>query len=188
MNDATSTATLPGIPTVEESEGQMNSLLGMEDLENLNFDEIEEAPGFVIPPEGSYRLTLDKACIETYKTKEEPNKPKRRIAHYIKVLKVHELVDPKEKAPSEGSMFSERWQINSDGLKYWKSRAVSILNEDTTGAKVGDIIKMLNDGGFVFDAKIKHKETKSEKDGKTYTNINLQVTGRSQELPADTGI
>lgn len=186
MND-TNTAPM-AIPTTQDSEAQMQSLLGLEDLESLSFDDIEEAPGFVVPPEGSYRLVLDKACIETYKTKEEPNKPKRRIAHYMKVYKVHELVDPKEKAPSEGSMFSERWQISSDGLKYWKTRAKTILNTDTTGMQLGDVIKLLNEGDFVFDAKIRHKETKSEKDGKTYTNINLQVTGRAQELPVDAGI
>jgi hypothetical protein len=175
------------VPTAADTEQHMQTLLGLEDLESINFDDIEEAPGFVIPPEGNYRLCLDKACLEQYKTKKEPMKPRRRLAHYLKIVKVLDLADSKEKIPSEGSLFSERWQLTADGLKYWKTRAVAILGADTTGMSVGQVLKALNEGGFVFDAKIKHKNTKGE-DGKDYTNINLQVTSRSQELPVDTGL
>lgn len=181
MNETTNPA--------QVTEEQAESLLGMEDLNSLNFDEIEEAPGFVVPPEGSYRLELNKACQETYKTKKEPNKQRRRLAHYYKIVKVVSLNDPKEKVPSEGSMFSERWQLTPDGLKYWKSRAKALLGDaDTTGMNLGGVLEALNVASPVVDCNIKHKVVKNKEDGKDYVNIQMQVTGHGPQIPEDAGI
>ena len=174
----------PGAMTEEVAE----SLLGMEDLDSMNFDDIEDAPGFVIPPEGSYKLELTQAKQESYKNKKEPNKMRKRIAHYYKIHEVKSINDPKEKVPASNSMFSERWQITPDGLKYWKGRAKAILaNTSTAGMSIGNIMEALN-LGHVFECNIKHKVVKNKEDGKDYVNIQMVITGLGQELPADAGI
>lgn len=162
---------------------QQETLLDLDSVEGMNFSDIEDAPGFVNPPNGIYILTLDKACIETYKTKEKDGKPsetRKRFAHYYSVTAVNELEDAKEQAPTIGSKFSERFMLNEKGITYWKSKAKDIVGELGQGITVANVLAELNTGNYSFVAKIQNKKTKGQ-DGKDYTNCNVRVVRKVVE-------
>ena len=150
------------------------TLLDLDNMGDLSFDSIPEAPSFVIPPDGVYMLSVTKACIETYATKEQENK--QRISHYYSIAEVLELSNPSEQAPSIGDKFSERFQANEDGLKYWKAKAKAILG-DVGKITVKTALAELSSGGYTFKARVQVKTTagKGDNKGKTYQNIQVRV-------------
>ncbi len=159
------------------------TLLDLDTVEDLNFDEIQDAPGFVTPPNGLYLLTLDKACIEAYKTKAkdgQPSENRKRFAHYYSIAQVLELEDPNEQSPSVGDKFSERFMMNEQGLKYWKTKAKSIVG-DIGKQTVANVLKELSSGMYTFKAKIQLKKTKG-KDNKDYTNVQVRVLAKEQDV------
>jgi len=165
-----------------------DSLLGMEDLDNMSFDDMETAPGFLNPPPiGSYRFLLDKVSRIERPLKKNPAMKNRQVQHVYKIMKVHELADPTEKIPPEGSLCTERWAMNAELLAYWKARIVSIVPEGAlSGLDFKGVMEHLNAHGYVFDCKVSHRTSKSD-DGQTYVNMQLQVTKLVQELPEGEG-
>lgn len=168
------------------NEGQ-ETLLDLDSVENMSFDSIEDAPGFVTPPNGIYILSLDKAAIESYKTKAkdgQESENRKRFSHYYGIVAVKELEDVKDQAPPIGSKFSERFMFNEKGLSYWKSKAKDILGELGQGVTVANVLQELNSGTYSFIAKIANKKSKGQ-DGKEYTNTQVRVVSREiePELP-----
>lgn len=175
--------------TNEQSVVNEETLLDLDSVEDLDFDSIEDAPGFVTPPNGLYLLTLDKACIEAYKTKAKGDKPsenRKRFAHYYSIAKVLELEDANEQAPKEGDKFSERFMMNEQGLKYWKTKAKSILGE-IGKVSVANVLKELSSGQYTFKAKIQLKKTTGD-DKKEYTNIQVRVIAKEQDAALEGGV
>lgn len=167
--------------------GDMETLLDLDTVENMNFDSIEDAPGFVVPPNGVYLLQLDKATIEKYKTKAKDGQPaeeRKRFSHYYSILDTLELEDAKEQSPKIGDKFSERFMFNEKGLSYWKTKAKDILGNLGQGVTVANVLKELNTGTYSFTAKITNKKSKGT-DGKEYTNTQVRVSKRTiePELP-----
>lgn len=163
------------------------SLLDLDNLSDMNMDEIPDAPGFVDPPDGIYVLRCTKACIETYKTREEPNKDKKRFAHYYAIEKVIELDNSDEQEPSVGSKFGERFLVNADGMKYWKSKAKAILG-DVGSISVADALAELSTEEYVFKARVQTRESKGKKESdknKTYRNVQIRVLGRVVDVNAE---
>lgn len=165
------------------------TLLDLDSVEGMDFDTIEDAPGFVTPPDGLYMLTVTKACIEAYKTKARNGKPsenRKRFAHYYSIDKVLELDDANEQSPKEGDKFSERFMLNDQGLKYWKTKAKSILG-DIGKVTVTNVLKELSTGNYSFKAKIQNKKSKGE-DGKEYTNTQVRVLAKEAEPSLEGGL
>lgn len=160
----------------------VTSLLDLDDIDNLDFDSIEDPPGFVTPPNGIYDLRITKGCVEKYKVKENPNEERKRFANYYEVIAVRELEDPNEQMPKEGDKFSERFMMNEQGMKYWKGKAKAILG-DMGKVTVANVLKELSSGNYEFRAKITNKKSKNEKDGKEYTNTNVKVIARAADIP-----
>ncbi len=170
-----------------------DTLLDLDLVNNLNFDEMESAPGFVTPPDGIYILTLTSAKAEKYMTKDTPEKkgePKARITHFFNIDKVLELSNHNEQEPPVGSKFSIRFQINENGLKFWKSHTKDILGAGAEGSNltVAAVLKELNSGSYSFKARVKQKKS-DIKDGrgnvvpgKTFTNIQVQVLEAAQDV------
>jgi len=166
------------------------TLLDLDTVSSLSFDDLEEAPGFIIPPAGVYDLLVETAKLEEYVKKAKDGKPAskgHRIAHYYLVEQVEELVDPKEQKPAVGSKFSERFQLNEQGLKYWKTKAKQILGDSVDGANltVANVIKELGAGTYRIKAKVALKVTDGtgENEGKKFTNIQIRVLDRKMEPP-----
>jgi len=164
------------------------TLLDLDTVSSLSFDDLEEAPGFVIPPAGVYGLLLETAKLEEFTRKakgDEPATKGHRIAHYYTIEAVEELIDPKEQKPPVGSKFSERFQLNEQGLKYWKTKAKQILGDSVDGANltVTNVIKELGAGTYRIKAKVALKVTDGtgENLGKKFTNIQIRVLERKKE-------
>lgn len=162
------------------------TLLNLDDIENMSFDDIEDPPGFVTPPDGIYDLKVTKACIEKYKTKDEPNVDHKRFANYYEILRVVEISDANEQAPKAGDKFSERFMQNEDGMKYWKGKAKAILG-DVGKVSVGNVLKELSTGNYEFRARITNKKSQGKKgtsnEGKEFTNTNVRVIAKAADIP-----
>ena len=157
------------------SEAQANAveetLLDLDSVDDLSFDDIPDAPGFVQPPDGTYTLCVEKACIETYKTKE--GESRKRFAHYYSIASVLELADQTEQKPGIGDKFSERFMMNEKGLQFWKTKAKQILG-DVGKITVSNALNELSTGNYTFKARVQSKKSKG-KDGKEYTNVQVRV-------------
>lgn len=153
------------------------TLLDLDNVDDLELDDIPDAPGFVQPPDGVYILNVEKACIEKYKTKE--GEEKKRFSHYYAIASIIELLNSSEQAPNTGDKFSERFMMNEDGLKYWKTKAKAILG-DVGKISVANALAELSTGNYSFKARVQTKESKG-KDGKTYKNVQVRVIGPAQE-------
>lgn len=177
------------LANAEAKEPTEETLLDLDSVEDMNFDDIEDAPGFVTPPDGLYLLTLTKACIEAYKTKATADKPsenRKRFAHYYAIAKVIELDDAAEQSPKEGDKFSERFMFNDQGLKYWKTKAKAILG-DIGKQTVANVLKELSSGNYTFKAKIQNKKSIGKSDRKEYTNTQVRVLAMEQNPSLEGG-
>ena len=170
MNDEVKT---PNVDTIEET------LLDLDSVEDIDFDSIQDAPGFIEPPDGVYKLNVEKAAIETYKTKE--GETKRRFAHYYAVSAVIELADPTEQEPKAGDKFSERFMVNDVGIQYWKTKAKAILG-DIGKVTVQNALAELSTGNYTFKARVNTKKSKG-KDGKEYKNVQVRVLSADEDIP-----
>jgi len=154
------------------------TLLDLDSVDEMSFDEIPDAPGFIQPPDGTYMLCVEKAAIESYKTKE--GEARKRFAHYYAVVDVIELSDANEQKPTVGDKFSERFMMNEKGLQYWKTKAKQILG-DVGKITVANALAELSTGNYTFKARVQTKKSKG-KDGKEYNNVQVRVLKAPQEV------
>lgn len=171
---------------------QGETLLDLESVNNLSFDDMEEAPGFVTPPDGIYHLTLESAKLEKYTTKATPGKAaetKNRINHFFKIDKVYELSNANEQSPAPGSKFSVRFMVNENGLKFWKSQAKDILGDGVQGGNltVSSVLQEMSSGAYNFKARIKQrtspmKDAQGQPTGKNFTNLQIQVLSHGDNV------
>lgn len=169
---------------VEKTEA---TLLDLDTVEDMDFDSIEDPPGFVNPPDGVYDLRITKACIEKYKVKNpgpgESNE-RKRFAHYYTIERVVEIADSTEQEPKVGDKFSERFMMNEDGMKYWKGKAKAILG-DVGKVSVSNVLAELSSGNYLVRARITNKKSKGKKgtpdENKEYNNTNVRIIGKPGE-------
>lgn len=170
------------------SEAIDTTLLNMEDALSMNLDEVAEAPDFVDPPTGNYILTIMKAGLEEYETKDRETKEdvkRKRLRVSYAISSTVELAKPGEDKVPNGSMFSETFMLNKDGLSFFKKQAVKILGADNIAqVHLQDILTEMSNKHF-FEANVRMKEsTKGEgEDRKTFRNANVRI-GNVIELPA----
>lgn len=150
-----------------------NTILDMDSILDGTLDTITEAPDFVTPPEGLYILQTKKAELEKYKSKDGA-KHGLRIKVLHTVVSTVELADTKELPVADGSMFSETFQADEQGLSYFKKAARKYLQvENLDGVSIRDILSSL-EGSEPFDAKIKIRKTPNPAGG-VYENVQIQV-------------
>lgn len=154
------------------------TLLDLENLDEMDVGGIEAAPEFIEPPVGRYRLGLQ-AKVEKY---EKDDESKRRVRFIYNIRDVVELKDKTALVPAEGSLFSETFTVTPEGLKYWKSKAMSILGELGT-ATFGEVMNELNKGvSFLADVKTKQTTGKdAEGNKKEFTNVQVRVISSDQD-------
>lgn len=137
-----------------------------------SLDNIQEAPDFVTPPAGEYRLSLKESKVDKYKTKDEPDVEKQRIKNLYVVVATVSLASDSEPPVPDGSMFSETFTATEEGLGYFKKRMKAIMNvSDLAGVSLLDI--MSSSVGTEFDARLTIK--KSISNGKEYGNVQIRV-------------
>lgn len=145
------------------------------ELDDIDLGTIDTLPSFLQPPEGTFVLHMEKASVEK-KVDKETKVVKKRIQHLYSIYKTIELADSSELIPPDGSLFTENFQLNAEGLKYWKKKATQILDvKSIDNSKLTDVLKELTDGKYYFNAKIVLKKTQNKADGKEYTNVQVRV-------------
>lgn len=166
---------------------QDETLLDLDNIGSMNMSDIPNAPGFVDPPDGVYILGCEKAAIEIYKTREQPDVKKKRFAHYYTIQSIVELANPSEQEPNIGDKFGERFLLNPDGVKYWKAKAKAILG-DIGEITIAEALAELSSGKYFFKARVQTKESQGKKEsdkGKTYRNVQVRVMERVDAPDAD---
>lgn len=187
-------ADMPEVNDAPVTDTEVETLLDMETVGDLSFDDMEEAPGFIQPPNGEYELTVTKAEIQKYMKKDDAGKasiPAKRFRHIYSIARVISLEDAAEQEPPVGALFSEQFGI-PDGAKYWKPKAKAILGDKMgPGLTVDNVVKELNSGTYNFIAKVTNKKGEPAKEGpnkgKSFTNTNVRVVGRVGEVPGMEG-
>jgi hypothetical protein len=164
--------------TMAEETNDDVTLLDLDNLDDLDVSSFEAAPEFIDPPKGRYILNLT-AKVEPY---EKDGEDKKRSRCIYSVKDAVELANKKDLVPAEGSMFSETFQVNPEGMKYWKSKAIAILG-DLGNSTVGDVLRELNNGvQFVADVRMK-TSTGKDADGnaRTYENVQVRIVEGDQD-------
>lgn len=175
---------------VPEGGGAAETLLDLNDVLNTSIDGVEDAPEFVTPPDGSYRLTVNDAKAEDYKTTDKETQEelkKTRLKIFYSTVKTKELSNPEEQPVADGSLFSESFMTNAQGLSYFKRQAKNILGEDAIkGATIGDILKELCQGHqFDADVRVKVSQGKGQDGAKrTFSNVQVRIKPGTGQDPA----
>ncbi len=169
-----------------------STLLDLDSVLGTSIDGVEDAPEFVTPPAGNYLLGVQKASAEKYKTtnKETMEEEERvRIRLTYQVMKTVELANAQDDQPvADGSLFSEQFMTNPEGLSYFKRQAKNILGEEAIkGVSIGEILNELGNG-HSFTAEVRIKKTKG-KDAtgqpKVFENVQVRIKNRQEpDLPA----
>lgn len=179
-------------PRVVESDGGgAATLLDLDQVLGASIDGVADAPEFITPPEGSYVLTVASAKAEKYTatnkdTKEEEERIRIRINYGV--VSVKSLKDEAEAPPAAGSMFSEQFMTNPEGLSFFKRQAKNILGEENIkGATIKELLDALGEGhSFAADVKLKVTKGKGDNKGKEFTNVQVRIKpANGAELPAE---
>jgi len=129
-----------------------DTILDIDALLDSNLSQVENVPDFVTPPAGEYNLGVKESKIEKFESKAKDGKPASKGLRVRITYMVNETKDTKEPPVADGSLFSESFMANEDGLKYFKKQASKILNvKDFGDTSIRDIIDALN-ATEAFDA------------------------------------
>ena len=144
----------------------MTDALNVLNLLDKSIDDIEDLPGFEVPPPGVYTLKMTCAIKEV--------NSKDAIETNFEVLEAQELNDPTETA-EPGTRFSVLSFIENDvAMGKFKELVAPIaahFGEKNVGKLVSEVIKDL-----VVSATVKHRKNKEDPD-KPYADVSHIVVG-----------
>ena len=150
---------------------QATTILDLDALMDQSMDTVEAAPDYVIPPAGQYVLSVENVEI---KQKDSKKPEGGKYARIQLTYKIEGIVQTSEMAPAVGSMFSDSFMADEEGLKYFKRQAQNILNMKALGQiKLGELMTGLK--GAAFKAQITIRQTKDQATGKVYENISVRA-------------
>jgi hypothetical protein len=169
-----------------ENETGVETLLDLDAILDQSMDDVEEAVGFITPSEGIYLLAIPFCKIEKYKTKENPNVDKSRIKLGYSVIKQLEKSKSEDPESPPNGLFTEVFQFNSQGLGFFKAKAIDLLTT-TDGLSVREAIKAINESALVVKAKVGIKLTPKKEGaggtGKDYINVQVKVLELVTDIP-----
>lgn len=159
-----------------------NETLDLGAMMEATLDDIPEAPDFVTPPPGTYRLTVKECKVDTYtaKPKKDDEGGERQRLKILYVIEQTTGVSGNEPPVPDGSMFSESFMATEQGLSYFKKRIKDIMNvSDMAGVTLGDMMSSAQ--GTSFDARITIKKSANPSDPlKPYENVQIAVIAPKQ--------
>lgn len=148
-----------------------NTILDLNNMLNETLDSVPDAPDFVTPPAGEYRLCCKDACIDKYETKKEPGVEKQRMKLTYSIVETLSTANNEPPVP-DNSIFTETFMATEQGLSYFKKRIKEVMNaSDVTGVTLGDMMNSVK--GSEFKARLTIK--KSTVNGTEYENVQIRV-------------
>lgn len=146
------------------------TILDLDALLDGTMDSVADVPDYVTPPAGTYVVKVDKAELEKYKNKAGEEKLRFRILYSI--VSTIELADDKTPPVANGSLFTETFMADGDGLAFFKRQAKKLLDvESLDGVTIRDILAEL----VGREVRVAITIRVSESNGTKYENINLRV-------------
>lgn len=119
---------------------EAETLLDLDDLDSLTLDDVDEAPEFMVPPSGKYKLGISQADIQS-REKDGETKQSFRLIYFVQ--ETIELANQDEDLVPVGTLFSENFQATKQGLEFFKSRMKKLLGDDLTGISIKDMLAFL---------------------------------------------
>ena len=155
---------------------EAETLLDLDDLDSLTLDDVDEAPEFMAPPSGKYKLGITQADIQA-REKDGETKQSFRLIYYVQ--DTIELANQDEDLVPVGTLFSENFQATKQGLEFFKSRMKKLLGDDLTGISIKDMLAFLpkqfdKDGDKSILTTLRKTLTKDKESGNEYENVRFQ--------------
>lgn len=153
------------------------TILDLDSMLDISMDKVETLPDFINPPAGTYDLDITECKIEKYtpkKTNENHNPTEAaRIKLIYSVESTIQLSDPKDLPVRDNSLFSESFMYTEDGLRYFKRKAMNIMNvSDLEGATLKDAMDGLK--GTKFKAAVTVVKTQGKDADTSYENVRVR--------------
>lgn len=143
-----------------------------------SLDEFEEAPDYVLPPPGTYILSVLSAEIE--KVKNKAGQQVQRLRTKYAIQETIELLTNEEPPVPNGSLISQTFNGSKEGLGYFKKAAREILGvSDLAGVSLGDILSSLTGAQFTARLSVKRTLKEGTKDD-YYSNVTIKVVPTAQ--------
>jgi len=152
------------------------TLLDMDSLDDLTLDGVDEAPEYMTPPSGKYRLGITESSIQS---REKDNEIKKSIRITYQVRETLELNNQEDDLVPDRTLFSENFQVTKQGLEFFKTRMKKLLGDDLTGVKVPEMLEFLpkefgEEGGKEILATQRKTISKDKDTGNEYENVRFQ--------------
>jgi len=152
------------------------TLLDMDSLDDLTLDDVDEAPEYMSPPSGKYRLGITESSIQS---REKDGETKQSIRITYQVRETLELNNQEDDLVPDRTLFSENFQVTKQGLEFFKTRMKKLLGDDLTGVKVPEMLEFLpkefgEEGGKEILATQRKTVTKDKETGNEYENVRFQ--------------
>lgn len=148
-----------------------NTILDLDSMLNDNLDAVPDAPDYMNPPAGEYRLQVKDCAVDKYETKKEPGVQKQRLKFTYSVMETISVAGNEPPCP-DGTLFTETFMATEQGLSFFKKRIKDIMGAtDVQGVTLGDMMSSVK--GSEFTARITIK--KSNVNGTDYENVHIRV-------------
>lgn len=156
----------------------MSSILDLDALLDSTMDNVPDVPDYLNPPDGNYVLSVPEAKLDTYE-----NAKKEKVNVIVITYEIKSTIETKSVPVPDGSLFTERFQATEDGLKYFKKRAIGILNvSDLNGVPIREVLASLK--GVEFEAQTKIRKSVGT-NGQEYENINVRPLTAAADTEAE---
>lgn len=153
-----------------------DTLLDLDNLDTLTLDDVDEAPEFMVPPSGKYKLGISDADIQA-REKDGETKQSMRLIFYVR--ETLELNNQEEDEVPPGTLFSENFQATKQGLEFFKSRMKKLLGDDLSGVSIKDMLEFLpkqfgKDGDKDILTTMRKTLSKPDGEGNQFENVRFQ--------------
>ena len=147
-------------------------LLDLEDMSDEVLDDIQEAPDYIDPPAGDYKVRTVSGKISKFENDE--GEIIQSIQVTLAVEKTLELVSDEEPPVPDGSLFIMRFQGTTDGIAIFKREIKKMADlESTKGMTISSAFELM-ESGLVFSARISYSKFKG-RDGVVRNNLRVKI-------------
>jgi hypothetical protein len=148
------------------------TILDLDAMFDKKMDDVETLPDFVNPPAGNYSLKVSDVSVKKFKTKPKDGKSAQEAARIMVQYEVTKTIETEDIPVKDGALFSESFMATEEGIKFFKKKAMNILNvESFEGATMKDVMEGLK--GVEFLARITIRKTKGD-DGSEFENVQVR--------------
>lgn len=153
---------------------QNETLLDLDNIEDLRLDSINDLPEFVMPPDGIYVFATNTGKISS--SKDAEGNLKKRINHTYVICKILQVPNENELLPPLGSLVGENFTFNSKGVEIWKLKIKGIIGAEAIKTMtIKEALDEITQNTYYFVGKTRIKKTVNKDTGKEFENVQIQT-------------